>query len=109
MRCFEEAHTTTDPERRKDLLSFIVIGAGATGVELAGQIKELAGRYFEQSIRGITADDVTVTLVEGAGVAMPAYGGKLSEYTKGRWRSRVSRWCSARYLEAARQLLPRVR
>jgi NADH dehydrogenase len=82
VRCFEEAHTTTDLERRKNLLSFIVIGAGATGVELAGQIKELAGRYFEQSIRGITADDVTVTLVEGAGVAMPAYGGKLSEYTK---------------------------
>lgn len=82
VRCFEEAHTTTDPERRKNLLSFIVIGAGATGVELAGQIKELAGRYFEQSIRGITAADVTVTLVEGAGVALPAYGGKLSEYTK---------------------------
>lgn len=82
VRCFEEAHTTTDSERAKNLLSFIVIGAGATGVELAGQIKELAGRYFEQSIRGITADDVTVTLVEGAGVAMPAYGGKLSEYTR---------------------------
>ncbi|MGW0043173.1 NAD(P)/FAD-dependent oxidoreductase [Rhodococcus sp. NPDC003348] len=82
VRCFEEAHTTSDAERAKNLLSFIVIGAGATGVELAGQIKELAGRYFEQSIRGITAEDVTVTLVEGAGVAMPAYGGKLSEYTK---------------------------
>ncbi|CAM3095949.1 NAD(P)/FAD-dependent oxidoreductase [Prescottella defluvii] len=82
VRCFEEAHTTSDAERRKNLLSFIVIGAGATGIELAGQIKELAGRYFEQSIRGITADDVTVTLVEGAGVAMPAYGGKLSEYMK---------------------------
>ncbi len=82
VRCFEEAHTTSDAERAKNLLSFIVIGAGATGVELAGQIKELAGRYFEQSIRGITAADVTVTLVEGAGVAMPAYGGKLSEYTK---------------------------
>lgn len=81
VRCFEEAHTTTDPERRKNLLSFIVIGAGATGVELAGQIRELAGRYFEQAIRGVTADDVAVTLVEGAGVAMPAYGGKLSEYT----------------------------
>ena len=82
VRCFEEAHTTTDTERRKNLLSFIVIGAGATGVELAGQIKELAGRYFEQAIRGVTAEDVTVTLVEGAGVAMPAYGGKLSEYTR---------------------------
>ena len=58
LRCFEEAHTTADPERRRNLLSFVVIGAGATGVELAGQIKELAGRYFEQSFHDISADDV---------------------------------------------------
>lgn len=82
LRCFEEAHTTADPERRRNLLSFVVIGAGATGVELAGQIKELAGRYFEQSFHDISADDVSVTLVEGAGEALPAFGGKLSEYTK---------------------------
>lgn len=82
VRCFEEAHTTTDPERRRNLLSFLVIGAGATGVELAGQIKELAGRYFEQSFDDITADDVTVTLVEGAGETLPAFGGKLSKYTQ---------------------------
>ncbi|MDG3009213.1 NAD(P)/FAD-dependent oxidoreductase [Rhodococcus sp. D2-41] len=82
VRCFEEAHTTTDPELRRNLLSFMVVGAGATGVELAGQIKELAGRYFAQAIRGVTADDVTVTLVEGAGDVLPVYGGKLSTYTR---------------------------
>ncbi|MFD4368947.1 NAD(P)/FAD-dependent oxidoreductase [Rhodococcus sp. NPDC058521] len=81
VRCFEEAHTTTDPERRRNLLHFIVIGAGPTGVELAGQIKELAGRYFAESLRDITADDVTVTLVEGASEALPVFGGKLSKYT----------------------------
>ncbi|SDH29403.1 NADH dehydrogenase [Rhodococcus triatomae] len=82
LRCFEEAHTTTDPEHRRNLLSFVVIGAGPTGVELAGQIQELASRYFERSFHGIDADDVTVTLVDGAGEALPAFGGKLSEYTK---------------------------
>ncbi|MFZ2178930.1 MAG: NAD(P)/FAD-dependent oxidoreductase [Rhodococcus sp. (in: high G+C Gram-positive bacteria)] len=82
VRCFEEAHTTSDPERRRNLLNFIVIGAGPTGVELAGQIKELAGRYFEQSFNDITAADVTVTLVEGAGETLPVFGGKLSKYTQ---------------------------
>lgn len=82
LRCFEEAHTTTDPERRQNLLTFVVIGAGPTGVELAGQIQELANRYFERSYRGIDVDDVTVTLVDAAGEALPAFGGKLSEYTK---------------------------
>lgn len=81
VRCFEEAHTTADPERRRNLLNFIVIGAGPTGVELAGQIKELAGRYFAKSLRDINADDVTVTLVEGADEALPVFGGKLSKYT----------------------------
>ena len=47
LRCFEEAHTTNDAlVRGPNLLSFVVVGAGATGVELAGQIKELARRYF---------------------------------------------------------------
>lgn len=82
VRCFEEAHTTTDPERRKNLLSFVVVGAGPTGVELAGQIKELAQRYFAESIGNVRADDVTVTLVEGADKVLPPFGGKLSEYSR---------------------------
>lgn len=82
VRCFEEAHTTDDAERRKNLLSFIVVGAGPTGVELAGQIKELAQRYFGESIGNIRGEDVTVTLVEGADKVLPPFGGKLSEYTK---------------------------
>ncbi|AOW93560.1 pyridine nucleotide-disulfide oxidoreductase [Rhodococcus sp. WMMA185] len=82
VRCFEEAHTAADPERRRDLLHFIVIGAGPTGVELAGQIKELAGRYFEKSLGHISSEEVTVTLVEGAEETLPAFGGKLSRYTQ---------------------------
>ncbi|MDV2478170.1 NAD(P)/FAD-dependent oxidoreductase [Rhodococcus zopfii] len=82
IRCFEEAHITTDPELRKNLLSFIVVGAGPTGVELAGQIKELAQRYFAESIGNINAADVTVTLVEGADKVLPPFGGKLSDYSK---------------------------
>ncbi|WP_233266730.1 NAD(P)/FAD-dependent oxidoreductase [Tomitella fengzijianii] len=80
LRCFEEAHTTTDPERRRNLLTFLVIGAGATGVELGGQIKELAQRYFATSLHDLEPEDVTVKIVEGADKALPPFGGKLSEY-----------------------------
>ncbi|NLU82280.1 NAD(P)/FAD-dependent oxidoreductase [Rhodococcus sp. HNM0569] len=82
LRCFEEANTTKDAARRRDLLSFVVVGAGPTGVELAGQIRELAQRYVEQTFHGLSADDVSVKLVEGAGLVLPPFGGKLSEYSK---------------------------
>ena len=59
--------TTNDALVRRNLLSFVVVGAGATGVELAGQIKELARRYFAKSINNISADEVTVTMVRGRG------------------------------------------
>src|SRR5699024_2373410 len=75
LRCFEEAHTTTDPERRRNLLTFLVIGAGATGVELGGQIKELAQRYFAESVHDLSPDDVTVKILEGADKALPPFGG----------------------------------
>lgn len=72
-RVFREA-SGADEETRRRLLSFVVVGAGATGVEVAGQLKELAQRHFHQ--------EVTVTLVEGAGAVLPPFGGGLSEYAK---------------------------
>ncbi|WP_411550491.1 NAD(P)/FAD-dependent oxidoreductase, partial [Nocardia jinanensis] len=72
-RVFREA-AKADEETRRRLLSFVVVGAGATGVEVAGQLKELAKRYYHQ--------EVSVTLVEGAGAVLPPFGGGLSEYAK---------------------------
>lgn len=72
-RVFAEA-ATADEQTRQRLLSFVVVGAGATGVEVAGQLKELAKRHFHQ--------EVSVTLVEGAGEVLPPFGGGLSEYAK---------------------------
>ncbi len=57
------------PER-----TFVVVGAGATGVEMAGQIRELAARHYDA--------DPSVYLVEGAGDVLPFYGGRLSAYTR---------------------------
>ncbi|WP_327150273.1 NAD(P)/FAD-dependent oxidoreductase [Nocardia sp. NBC_01329] len=72
-RVFREAGKA-DEETRRRLLSFVVVGAGATGVEVAGQLKELAKRYYHE--------EVSVTLVEGAGAVLPPFGGGLSEYAK---------------------------
>jgi NADH:ubiquinone reductase (H+-translocating) len=72
---FEAAAQTTDDDLRRRLLSFVIVGAGPTGVEVAGQIRELATRYYKR-------DDVSVYLVEGAGDALPVYGGSLSAYAK---------------------------
>ncbi|WP_054814524.1 NAD(P)/FAD-dependent oxidoreductase [Nocardia arizonensis] len=72
-RVFAEA-AGADEQSRRRLLSFVVVGAGATGVEVAGQLKELSKRYYRQ--------EVSVTLVEGAAEVLPPFGGGLSEYAK---------------------------
>ncbi|MGB3303388.1 NAD(P)/FAD-dependent oxidoreductase [Gordonia sp. (in: high G+C Gram-positive bacteria)] len=55
--------------------TFVVVGGGATGVEIAGQIRELGLRYFTEA-------PATVHLVEGAGNLLPVYGGKLSDFAR---------------------------
>lgn len=55
--------------------TFVVVGGGATGVELAGQIRELHTRHF-------TEVPAEVYLVEGAGDLLPVYGGRLSSFTR---------------------------
>ncbi|MGV9678572.1 NAD(P)/FAD-dependent oxidoreductase [Nocardia sp. NPDC003482] len=72
-RVFAEA-ATADAKTRERLLSFVVVGAGPTGVEVAGQLKELAKRHYHQ--------EISVTLVEGAAAVLPPFGGNLSEYAR---------------------------
>jgi len=72
-RVFAEA-ADADKATRERLLSFVVVGAGPTGVEVAGQLKELAKRHYHQ--------EISVTLVEGAGAVLPPFGGTLSEYAR---------------------------
>lgn len=55
--------------------TFVVVGGGATGVEVAGQIRELGARYF-------TDAPAKVYLVEGAGDVLPVYGGRLSAFAR---------------------------
>lgn len=75
---FEEAELSDDPEERKRLLTFVVVGAGPTGVELAGQIAELSRRTLAGAFRRIDPREARVILLDGAPVVLPVYGGKLS-------------------------------
>lgn len=61
----ERASLCTDPEERRKLLSFVVIGGGPTGVEIAGAIGEMKRYILQREYPDIQLDDLSITLVEG--------------------------------------------
>jgi NADH:quinone reductase (non-electrogenic) len=63
---FEKAETETDPQERRRLLNFVVVGGGPTGVEMAGAVAELAKRALATDFRVIDPRQANVTLVEAA-------------------------------------------
>jgi len=69
-------------ENVDDLLTFVVVGAGPTGVEMAGQIAELARRTLKQDFRHISSRQARVVLVDAAAQVLPPFGEKLGEYSK---------------------------
>lgn len=74
----EQAETETDRERRKALLTFVVIGGGPTGVELAGSIAELARRSVSRDFRSITPQCSRVILIEAGERLLPTFPAELS-------------------------------
>src|ERR1700753_3009471 len=74
---FEAAEFTTDPVERKRRLTFVVVGAGPTGVEVAGQIKELAHRTLKGAFRTIQPNECHVVLLDAAPAVLPPMGPKL--------------------------------
>ena len=62
---FEMAETPTDPAERSRWLTFALVGAGPTGVELAGQIRELATKTLRHEYRQIEPEDARVLLFDG--------------------------------------------
>ena len=81
-QAFEVAEFTTDPERRRRLLTFVVVGAGPTGVEMAGQIRELANSTLANEFRSIDSTTARVILVDGASQVLPPFGEELGEKTR---------------------------
>ncbi|MGO9044898.1 MAG: NAD(P)/FAD-dependent oxidoreductase [Mycobacterium sp.] len=76
---FEQAERSRDPERRAKLLTFTVIGAGPTGVEMAGQIAELAAHTLKGSFRHIDSTRARVILLDAAPAVLPPFGEKLGQ------------------------------
>ena len=74
---FEAAEVTIDPAERERRLTFVVVGAGPTGVELAGQIVELAERTLAGAFRTIKPTDCRVILLDAAPAVLPPMGKKL--------------------------------
>jgi NADH:ubiquinone reductase (H+-translocating) len=74
---FEAAEVSTDPDERQRRLTFVVVGAGPTGVEVAGQIVELAERTLAGAFRTITPSDCRVILLDAAPAVLPPMGEKL--------------------------------
>ncbi|WP_197381572.1 NAD(P)/FAD-dependent oxidoreductase [Mycolicibacterium mengxianglii] len=81
---FEQAERSSDPERRAKLLTFVVVGAGPTGVEMAGQIAELADQTLKGSFRHIDTTKARVILLDAAPAVLPPMGEKLGLKAKAR-------------------------
>jgi NADH dehydrogenase len=69
-------------EPHDHLLTFVVVGAGPTGVEMAGQIAELAKRTLKRDFRAIQSETARVVLVDAAPQVLPPFGAKLGESSK---------------------------
>jgi NADH:ubiquinone reductase (H+-translocating) len=75
---FEKAENTTDPELRQTLLTFVIVGGGPTGVELAGALAELAFHTLPKDFRHIDTTDSRILLVEGMDRVLPPFPPELS-------------------------------
>ncbi len=79
---FERAETTTDAAARAALLTFTIVGAGPTGVELAGIIAELAHKTLPKEFRNIDTRTTKVILVEAGPRVLPSFAQELSAYAQ---------------------------
>jgi NADH:ubiquinone reductase (H+-translocating) len=75
---FEAAEKETDTEKRKAWLTFMIVGGGPTGVELAGAIAELAYSTLKKDFRSIDTAETKIVLVEGMDRVLPPYAPELS-------------------------------
>jgi NADH dehydrogenase len=79
LEAFEFAEIAEDPDERKKALTFVVVGAGPTGVEMAGAIAELAHRSLADDFHHVNPRDARIILVDAAPRVLPAFEAKLSD------------------------------
>lgn len=76
---FEAAEKETDPEKRRAWLTFVIVGGGPTGVELAGAIAELAYKTLKEDFRNIDTSETKILLLQGGNRILPHIAPPLSQ------------------------------
>jgi len=79
---FERAEREPDPVRRHAFLTFVIVGGGPTGVEMAGAVAELRRYALRRDFRRIDPGEATVLLLEGGQRLLPSYPPSLSDQAK---------------------------
>jgi len=82
LKAFEEAERIDDPDTRRRKLTFVVVGGGPTGVEMAGAMAEIARRAMPKDFRRIDTRSSRIMLLEGLDRLLPAYPQPLNDRTK---------------------------
>lgn len=94
---FEEAEKETDPQKQKQLLTFVIVGGGPTGVELAGAIAEISRYTLEKDFRNIDPARTRVILIEAGSRVLASFSEKLSKRAaRDLERMGVQIWTSSR-------------
>ncbi len=75
---FEAAEQVSDPQQRKAWLTFVIVGAGPTGVELAGALGEIAQKTLKHDFRSIKTDEAQILILDGSSRVLPTYPEDLS-------------------------------
>src|SRR6201999_4426657 len=78
LSAFELAESTDDANERRRHLTFVLVGAGPTGVELAASIAQMARITLRSNFRRINPADTKILLIEGAWRVLPTFSGDLS-------------------------------
>jgi NADH dehydrogenase len=84
---FERAELSTDPEGRRSCMTTVIVGGGATGVEMAGAIAELAHRTLRGEFRQITPEETRLVLIEAGPRILPTFPEHMSEIARRSLRS----------------------
>ena len=80
---FEQAEIMADPDAQRALLTFVIVGGGATGVEMAGAIAEIARQTLANDFRRIDPRNARIVLIEAGPRLLPAFPPAQSDYVRG--------------------------
>jgi NADH:quinone reductase (non-electrogenic) len=84
LRAFEQAEAEEDPQRHRDLLTFVLVGAGPTGVEMASAMADLVSRALRSEFRRIDPTSARVILIDMGSRVLATFSEKLSAAAKRR-------------------------